>query len=217
MEFNVSPSPRAEFKTARVDQAIRRKRTKIILVFAVSILAAGAMAGVVFLFSGNKQPVTKIPIVSFASVGQEHIPLGSPPPVPYNSNPPSSGGHFRSPANWKIYDYEVPDQIFIHNLEHGGIWIAYRTEIPPRAVQQLKEVVEEVSGSKVVMAPRSLNDTDIAVVAWTRALKFNLSGSTELSQGELNDIRGFYKAYKNKGPELVPDTMPGIDPQSVQP
>ncbi|MDZ4286148.1 MAG: hypothetical protein U1A23_04410 [Candidatus Sungbacteria bacterium] len=64
------------------------------------------------------------------------------------------------------------------------------------------------------MAPRSANDTDIAVSAWTRMTKFNLTGDG-LSDEQKNQIRAFYKALKNRGPEFVPG-MPGIDPKSIE-
>ena len=79
-----------------------------------------------------------------------------------------------------------------------------------------KGIIKEFGGSKIVMAPRSANDADIAVTAWTRVLKFDVSGE-HLTDSEKDQIRAFYRGFKNRGPELVPDTVPGIDPKSVQP
>ena len=158
-------------------------------------------------YSGN------LPGVFFESQGQQHVALNT--PFAYNSNPPTSGPHFSQPANWGVYDYEVKDQIFIHNLEHGGIWIAYRPTVPPAVVDQLKAIVSEFSGAKVVMAPRSANDADIAVAAWSHVYKFDLTGDT-LAPEWVNGIRRFYKALRDRGPEFVPGNMPGIDPKSVQ-
>lgn len=156
-----------------------------------------------------------LPGASYPSVGQEHIGLDAVLPRPYNSNPPSSGAHYSQPANWGIYDYEVNDRIFIHNLEHGGIWVSYRPSVPPATVEKLKAIVSSFSGSKLVMAPRSANDADIAVVAWARVLKFDLDGDNLTAEQE-SRIKAFYRAFKNHGPEFVPDTMPGIDPKNAQ-
>src|SRR3989338_4176725 len=192
---------RNEVKKQRVEQAIQRNKTKKVLwvVFTLVILA-GAAGGAVWY---NQRNIAEGPGVFYPEVGKEHIPLGSPPSVSYNSNPPSSGAHFNSPANWGVYDYEVRDQIFIHNLEHGGVWIAYRPTISQEAVGALQSIVDEVGGArgaKIVMAPRPLNDADIAVVAWSRVLKFDLADSVFTEQ-QKEDVREFYLQFRNSGPE----------------
>ena len=64
------------------------------------------------------------------------------------------------------------------------------------------------------MARRSANDTDVALAAWSRVSKFALTGDT-LTPQQVGDIRRFYKALRDKGPEFVPGNMPGIDPKSI--
>ena len=204
---------RGEIKRERVGEAIRRRKIRKVLWVALSTLV------VIVLVSGiswlSIRRARNAPGAYYPSAGQEHIGLKDTPPKPYNSNPPSSGAHFGQPANWGVYEYEVDDKIFIHNLEHGGVWIAYGPTVPPKAIEDLKEVVNEFGGSKIVMAPRSANDTDVALAVWRRVLKFNLAEGV-LSDEQKNQIRAFYRAFKNRGPEFVPDTMPGTDPKSVQ-
>jgi hypothetical protein len=184
------------------------------LIRRFSAKKAGYFFGLLWSWYGNRVEEEAVGEI-FQDVGREHIPLGSAPPSPYNSNPPSSGGHFRSPANWGVYGDEVNDQIFIHNLEHGGVWIAYRPEVSQEVIGALQSIVDEVGGSKIVMAPRSTNDTDIAMVAWSRVLKFDLVDGA-LTEGQKNDLRAFYRQRKDRGPEFVPDIMPGIDPKEIQ-
>jgi len=205
---------RGDLKKQRAPQAIKRKAlVKIVAVLVVVVGVLGLAAwGVIYSISRQKN----LPGELYPSIGQEHIALQANPPKPYTSNPPSSGGHFAYPANWGVYDYEVNDKIFMHNLEHGGIWIAYRPTVPVQIVRDLKVIaVIDLKGSKIVMAPRSANDADVAVVAWSRVFKFNLSGDG-ISSEEKENIIKFYRAYKDRGPELVPDNMPGIDPKSAQ-
>ncbi|MEK9174459.1 MAG: DUF3105 domain-containing protein, partial [Patescibacteria group bacterium] len=64
-----------------------------------------------------------------------HIRPGDPIPGIYHSNPPVSGWHYTETAKWGIYDEEISDQILIHNLEHGGIWISYKPDVPPELVE----------------------------------------------------------------------------------
>ena len=198
----------------RILQARRQRLIRRILwVGGIIIIVGGFLWWLVWV---SKHQSGNLPGTFYPMVGREHIGLHDTPPTPYNSNPPSSGAHFGAPANWGIYDYVVNDTIFIHNLEHGGIWVAYRASTTPAAVlDQLKSIANEFSGSKIVMAPRPENDADIALVAWTRVEKFTIAGSS-LTDDQKNAIREFYKAYRDHGPEFVPDNMPGIDPKSVQ-
>lgn len=200
-------------KKMRAEYAVRRRRIKVFVWGVIIAILVGVL--LYFAVSSYKKSRANIPGDTFSSVGQKHISLASEPPTPYNSNPPSSGGHFGSPANWAIYDYEANDKFFIHNLEHGGIWIAYRSNISQEALAQLKQFVEKYGGSKLVMTPRSANDADVAIVAWARVYKFNLEGE-KLSSDQLEKMNTFYRAYKNRGPELVPDTMPGVNPKDMK-
>ncbi len=209
---------KSDVKRSRMDEARRRTMMRRIFWIGGGVIGISALVALISwaIWKSNKEK----PGVYYPQIGQEHIQLKDPLPKPYNSNPPSSGAHYPSPANWGVYDYEVNDRFFIHNLEHGGIWISYRplsatSSVNVHVVEHLKAIVDEFGGSKIVMAPRAANDTDIAVVAWTRVLKFDLVGG-DISDDQLNQIRQFYRALKNRGPEFVPDTMPGADPKSVQ-
>lgn len=126
----------------------------------------------------------------------DHIKPSEPIPGLYLSNPPVSGWHYAETAKWGVYDEEISDQILIHNLEHGGIWISYKLDAPPEVVDNLKKIAGEYK-SKVILTPRLANDTLIALVAWGRLDKFDYFDEAR--------IKKFIKAFKNKGPEFVPD------------
>lgn len=204
---------RGDFKKTRVESALRRK--KMVRVFWIVFSALAVIGGIYVIARMNVREMAEAPGEAYEEIGNEHIGLKDSPPKPYNSNPPTSGGHYGQQANWGIYDYEVNDRFFIHNLEHGGIWIAYKPDVPAGVVDELKKIVDEFGASKLVMAPRPANDADIAVSAWTHVYKFDLTGG-ELSAEEKENVRAFYRAFKNRGPEFVPDTMPGADPKSIQ-
>ncbi len=204
---------KADIKRERAAGAARRRRAiRTTFVIVVVIVVIALIVGGIWW---SRSRAATAPGISYPDAGQEHISLTADLPRPYTSNPPSSGAHYPSPANWDVYDYEVHDRLFIHNLEHGGVWISYKPTVDTHVIEHLNSIVDEFGGSKIVMAPRLANDSDVAVVAWTRVLKFDLGGQ-DISEEQLNQIRAFYKAHKNRGPEFVPDTMPGVDPKSVQ-
>lgn len=205
------PPLKPDIKKLRIEEAIKRNRRKKLLLALYIALGIGAIVALSVWWA--RRPVPPTPGAIYEDQKQEHVPLEE--KHTYNSNPPSSGPHFGSPANWGIYDYEVNDKIFIHNLEHGGIWIAYRPSIGADAAGELKAIIDSYGGSKFVMAPRAANDADIAIAAWTHVYKFDLSGG-HLSQQQKTDIITFYKKLKNHGPEDVPDFMAGIDPKTAK-
>jgi len=132
--------------------------------------------------------------------GAEHIIPGTVHPE-YNSNPPSSGWHYASTAQPGFHDDPIDDHYLIHNLEHGDIWIAYHPRIGDEGKEQLRRFVD----ARVVIAPRTQNDADIALVAWGRVDAFDFSGAP-LDEQRVED---FIKRYINRGPEKVPPPVGG--------
>ena len=151
----------------------------IVLVIAISY-------GLTLLVQQGQQPR---PGETFAIQGQEHIAVGATHEA-YNSNPPTSGPHYAQPANWGVYQTELPDEQLIHNLEHGGIWISY-VGIDDATKAALEKIAK--SNSKIIVTPRSKNDAPITLVSWGRLQKFQTLDEQA--------IRTFIDANSNKSPE----------------
>lgn len=131
----------------------------------------------------------------FPGVSRDHIQAGT-TGSGYNSNPPSSGPHWPSPAKDGVYDKELADETAIHNLEHGYVWISYRPDIGEEALSKLKTIVEK-DDWKMLLTLREKNDSLIALVAWDRVLK--------LENFDEEKIKDFIDAYRNRGPEKTPE------------
>lgn len=169
---------------------------------AILVLVVAAMIAI--FASGNKAtPEDEIPMtgINHSSQGQTHIQDGE-AHEPYNSDLPSSGPHYQRPAPWGISESEIADETFIHNLEHGGIVIAYRPDLPAAQLDKLKQLIANLPPSKqfnsvkVLLLPRSKNSKPIQMAAWTYTM--DLEGFDEPT------IRQFYSGHIDKGPELVP-------------
>ena len=154
----------------------------------------GIMGFIIIRSSKPKPPAVgeSFPILTSAhiSVGASH--------VPYNSNPPTSGPHYASPATPRFYDQELPDEQLVHNLEHSHVWIAYKPNLPIKQIEMLADIAKGY-GSRLIMAPRSANDTPIALMAWEHLLKMD-SVDEKL-------VKEFIEAYRGTaGPEKIPDS-----------
>lgn len=107
----------------------------------------------------------------------EHIPVGQ--QASYNTTPPTSGQHWSSsvpaaPTPWGIKDANLPNEVTTHNLEHGGVVIAYNN-LSPAEVDQLKSIVRALLNGtyrKIVLEPYpALTDAKVALTSWGWLLK----------------------------------------------
>jgi hypothetical protein len=96
----------------------------------------------------------------------------------YNTVPPTSGQHWIqtgvAPAPWGIKDANLPNEVTTHNLEHGGIVIAYNN-LTPTETDQLKGIVRTLMNGtyrKIILEPYpALTDAKVALTSWGWLLK----------------------------------------------
>lgn len=116
--------------------------------------------------------------------------------------PPTSGPH-SAPMPWQIYDNDIGDSNAIHNLEHGGIYVAYRYDLPAEQIERLKALFSVPSSrpgfspTKVLVAPRSDNRSPIVVSSWKKNLKLDAFDEEKLV--------AYYTENLNKSPEAEQD------------
>ena len=126
-----------------------------------------------------------------------HISFGDDHP-PYNSVPATSGWHYGqplAPARWGIHDASLDDEVWIHNMEHGGIGITYNCpDGCDELVGQLGDLVDEAvrQGGKVLMAPNLNTDTVITLTAWTF-----LDGFDIFDEDRVRDFVGAHDSSPN--------------------
>jgi hypothetical protein len=132
--------------------------------------------------------------------GQQHVPNGT--RVDYPSYPPTSGTHWPQWADWGIHPEPVREEMFVHNLEHGGVVLLYRCGSPcPDLVRELTATLQALPPSKyghakVVITPNDRIKTRFALLAWTRLDEFDTL--------DRERILRFVRAYQDRGPEDVP-------------
>lgn len=120
----------------------------------------------------------------------------------YNTTPPSSGPHWniagRGPIQWGVYTTQQRNEGVVHNLEHGGILIAYNG-ISEEDVAKLRSIRSRwprgPTGSvKIIIEPYpGLTDAKIALTAWGFIDKMDVFDERR--------ILGFIGAHINQGPE----------------
>ena len=183
----------------------RRKQVRIGLWVALAV-AIAAIAGF-FLFRSSQT----MPGRSVAILGNAHINKGD-QHAAYNTKPATSGPHWNiggeAPANWGIYKAPLPDEVLIHNLEHGGIGIHYNCTDCPELAQELESFYTTYTtdpahrlplyptSTKLIVAPYPDMPTRIALTAWGRI--------DAMDTWDAERALKFIEAYRDKGPEKTP-------------
>ena len=137
------------------------------------------------------------------SVAQEimptrnHVPEGH--EVGYNTTPPTSGDHWPRWAQCGFYPEGLPDELAVHNLEHGNVVVSYNFRTQNKAVQ-LQEAVSDVPDSEDWAVVRYYEDLDpdtVTLAAW---------GMLEImTDVQPERIKVFFASYTGElGPEKIP-------------
>ena len=136
--------------------------------------------------------------------GRGHIFANAPYSGTYSVVPATSGPHWAgpttpagvpAPARWGRYDTVLPDEVLIHNLEHGGIGLHYDCvggchEI----VNALADIIPS-NPSQYIMSPYPGLPSKIAITAWRHHLY--------LDEVDLGEIIRFIKENQDQAPESI--------------
>ena len=129
----------------------------------------------------------------------------------YNSDPPTSGTHFASPAKWNIYTQEIPQIALVHNLEHGGVVIQYGDKVPATTISRLA-LWYFAHSNAIVVAPYNKLGSSIVLTAWnepeyTSTPPKDVGGHGYLARCSDFDeaaFNAFIKAHRYKSGERFP-------------
>ena len=107
----------------------------------------------------------------------------------YQLVPPVGGDHFPVPGTCGFYEpgTEPPDEMLVHDLEHGAIWIAYDPDLDDAERSALSSLVAEQA--KVTATPLAGIDSPLVVSAWGRQLPLDSVDDPRLMQ--------FVETYRN--------------------
>jgi len=160
----------------------------VLLLAVLGLRAAGVFepppASVDLNAGANRPAPGEVVGTQVPSQGNAHMPDGQ--RFSYNSTPPTSGSHWQVPAQWGTKDSQEANERTTHNLEHGGIVIAYSPALAAEDVIKLKALVRGLMNSsfrKVILEPyQQLTDAKIALTSWTWILKLPGYDETQITK-----------------------------------
>jgi hypothetical protein len=112
-------------------------------------------------------------------------------PIEYASTPPAGGPHNPCWSTWGAHDEAVPDDNFVHNLEHGGIAFVYSDA----ALQGQVEGLAKELGDYMITTPYPDQGSAMSALSWGWRLSLGCFDDTAL--------REFYTAHVNQAPESL--------------
>lgn len=142
--------------------------------------------------------------------GAEHVATGT--EVVYGSNPPASGAHYGSWADYDVYESPVPRGNWIHSMEHGAVVVLYACEDCADQVSEAAAWIDSLpldpscvalgGTRRVILTPDPLLDVPWAAASWTFTLKSDCF--------EPDVFRAFFDEHYGEGREDLCNA--GIDP-----
>lgn len=115
-------------------------------------------------------------------------------PIDYADRPPAGGPHDPCWATWGVHTEPVPDDNWVHNVEHGGVVYLYRDTVPS-AVEALGTLAAEKE-LWVLVTPYA--DMESAVAAVSYGFRMTTGCVDPEAFG------AFYDAHVNQAPESIP-------------
>jgi hypothetical protein len=126
----------------------------------------------------------------------------------YDPSPPTGGEHFPVPATCGFYEADPPpDELLVHAIEHGSVWIAFDPGLDDGQVEALRSLV--AAQPKVVVTPYADLPSPLVVTAWSRQLELGSVDDPRLMQ--------FIETYRGRDTAPEPSApCEGVgDPQVV--
>lgn len=168
---------------------------------AILVIAVLSLVGIKLLIP-EKEVVRSGQQHAIQDEGKQHLGSVNEKHAPYATDQPTSGPHFSQPAAWGVSDVEIPDEQWVHNLEHGGVVVTYKPDLPAKDIDELRVIAANLTmrdeqkskkGFKVVLTPRAANKYAVQLSSWG----YNLS----LDEVDKTKIQQFYRDRPNTAPE----------------
>jgi hypothetical protein len=80
-------------------------------------------------------------VQTYDDLSADHVELGE--QVDYEQTPPLGGDHWEVWQNCAFYDEPVMNELAVHSMEHGAVWITYRPDLAADQVDLIRAYTEE--------------------------------------------------------------------------
>ena len=177
-----------------------------VVLFATNVFGSDKTAGMKTLIKNGTCVETDFK----KSMGRAHTTDPKTKIVYTQSDPPTSGKHYKTPPPLMIYDEPVPQWILLHALEHGNVLVQYGNRVSAADRAALRAAVLQ-HRSRTLMAPYPRLGKRVVYTAWQRMLscqgfqKDALTGVQDKWSG-MNGIAPERAAFNTPDSGVLPGT-----------
>lgn len=164
----------AELERARVARERRRGGMVWSVIVATLVLIVGGIAYGVWDLREKAAAVDLDGVQSF-EVEAGHVTE----PVTYKQSPPAGGEHNPIWLNCGVYESPVLNEQAVHSLEHGAVWITYRSDLPK---DDVKTLVDATPSTYAILSPMEQLPAPVVVSAWSKQLRLTGADDPRLAK-----------------------------------
>jgi hypothetical protein len=113
--------------------------------------------------------------------------------IQYPDPPPTSGDHHPCWVPFGVYEQEVPDERWVHNLEHGGVVLLYECDDCDAEIAAMADMVRGRPMS--ILSPYAGLPSRFAMVSWGHRLLTDCFNEAQFAR--------FYEDHVDRAPESV--------------
>jgi hypothetical protein len=143
----------------------RARRRRALLIAVPTVVVLGVAGGVTAVLANQPDPPSLAAVTTASYPASQHTTEKQ----QYAENPPVGGPHDPTWLNCGVYAAPVANENAVHSMEHGAVWITYRPDLAPSAVEALKQ---DVSGKDyTILSPYTDLPSPIVLSAWNNQLR----------------------------------------------
>jgi hypothetical protein len=160
----------------------RKERRRTVAIYGSMVAALLVIAGVVtFAIVRDVQGRPTLDAVKSYKVSQGHVTT----PVSYEVAPPAGGEHDPVWLNCGTYTEPVRNENAVHSMEHGAVWVTYKSDLPKADVEKLTAAMPD---TYAVLSPVADLKAPVVASAWGKQVE--LSGASDPR------LEAFIKEYR---------------------
>ena len=110
--------------------------------------------------------------------------------VEYDTSPPVGGSHYGGWQNCGFYTVELRNEQAVHSIEHGAVWITYRSDAAADDLASLERLAER--NTHILVSPYPQQPTELVMSAWGRQLMLSSVSDPRFME--------FLETYLGEGP-----------------
>jgi hypothetical protein len=181
---------------------VQQRRNLPITGIIIGVIAVLGIGVLLYAIWDSTRPAPELG-TAYPIAGREHIAFGE-KAIDHNSDPPTSGQHYDTPAPPGYYEVAPPDEQLVHSLEHGYVVAYFNCAVDPdvNCESLIAEIQEEIRGEavsrftrtqKIIFVPRPTMDNLITYTSWGRLL--------EADEFDPDQMREYITLYLDEAPE----------------